>query len=298
MNTEARTQSGSFDTVKDKLRTVDKKGLVALAVALVMAAACAVGMYVYLQGLEPTAAAAAPEVTPVVVASKDMTFGTRLSEDHIKVVDFPTDALPREFYSDADSVLDQSTRIFLLEGEPILPTKLSSVGGGLSLRIPEEMRAISLSVNEITGVNGFILPGDRVDVLVTVDNAKGSNVAVTKTILQNVEVLASGAKTETRRDHQITVQTITILVEPKGAESLALGLHQGQVQLALRNPVDHEVIAMRSTDTKAVLDLYTKTKSSYRRPSPTKVAEKPDFSYTVIRDGNISKQKLPDEGQK
>jgi pilus assembly protein CpaB len=298
MNTEARTNSGSLDALREKLRTVDKKGLVALALALVMAAACAAGLYIYLQDLEPQAVAAEPDVTPVVVAAEDMTFGTRLAEEHIKIVDFPTASLPREYYSDPDSVLDQSTRIFLLAGEAILPTKLSSVGGGLSLRIPEEMRAISLSVNEITGVNGFILPGDRIDVLVTVDNAKGSNVAVTNTILQNVEVLASGAKTETRRDHQITVQTITIIVDPEGAEALALGLHQGQVQLSLRNPVDHKVVAMRSTDTKTVLDIYTKKKSSYRRPSPTKVtAPKPDPSYTVIRDGQISKQKLPDEGQ-
>jgi len=291
MNTEATTGGGAFEGLKDALRTMDKKAVAALVLAVVMAGGCAFGLYTYLQGLG-TATVAEPEVTvPVVVASQDMTFGTRLTSDHVRVVEFPTTALPRNYYSDVDSVLNQSTRIFLMEGEPILPPKLSSVGGGLSLRIPEEMRAISLSVNEITGVNGFILPGDRVDVLVTVDNAKGSNVAVTKTILQNVEVLASGAKTEQRRNTQITVQTITLLVDPKGAESLALGLHQGEVQLALRNPVDHEVVAMRSTDTKDVLDLTTKTTTTYRRTSPTKTTTttKPD-SYTIIRDGTISTQ--------
>jgi pilus assembly protein CpaB len=292
MNTEATARGGALDTFKETLRGLDKKALVALAFALVLAGACAVGLYTYLDRLEATAVTIEPETIPVVVAAEDMTFGTRLTEAHLKVVEYPAAALPRGYYSDIDSVVDQSTRIFLMQGEPVLPAKLSSVGGGLSLRIPEEMRAISLSVNEITGVNGFILPGDRVDVLVTVDNVTGSNLAVTKTILQNIEVLASGAKTETRRNTQVTVQTVTLLVDPKGAESLALGLHQGAVQLSLRNPVDHEVLAMRSIDTKAVLDLKTPPTQTYKRPTPTKAVpepKKPD-SYTIIRDGTISTQ--------
>lgn len=290
MNNEATAKGGALDAFKDTLRGLDKKALAALAFALVLAGACAVGLYTYLDGLEATAVTVEPDTVPVVVAAEDMTFGTRLTAAHLKVVEYPAAALPRGYYSDIDSVVDQSTRIFLLQGEPILPPKLSSVGGGLSLRIPEEMRAISLSVNEITGVNGFILPGDRVDILVTVDNAKGSNVAVTKTILQNIEVLASGAKTETRRNTQVTVQTVTLLVNPKGAESLALGLHQGAVQLALRNPGDHEVLAMRSTDTKAVLDLQTPTTQVYKRPAPTTTVPKKPDSYTIIRDGTISTQ--------
>jgi pilus assembly protein CpaB len=290
MNTEATAKGGAFDAFRETLRTLDKKALAALALAFVLAGACAVGLYTYLDGIRATAVTTVSETVPVVVAAEDMTFGTRLTAAHVKIVEYPSAALPRGFYSEIDSVVDQSTRIFLMEGEPILPPKLSSVGGGLSLRIPEEMRAISLSVNEITGVNGFILPGDRVDILVTVDNAKGSNVAVTKTILQNIEVLASGARTETRRNNQVTVQTVTLLVDPKGAESLALGLHQGAVQLALRNPGDHEVLAMRSTDTKAVLDLHTTTTQVYKRASPTTtVVKKPD-SYTIIRDGTISTQ--------
>jgi pilus assembly protein CpaB len=291
---DTKARGGAPGSLKDRLQATDKKGLGVLAVSVALAVACAFGIYSYLKDVAPARAAEGPTTVPVVVATKDMTFGTVLDKASVKVAEYPEDAVPKGAYSAPDSVLAQSTRVFLMEGEPVLASKLSSVGGGLSLRIPESMRAISLSVNEITGVNGFVLPGDRVDVVVTVDNAKGAGVAVTKTILQNVEVLASGSKTETRRNQQITVQSITLVVDPKGAESLALALHQGQIHLVLRNPVDNAIIAATATDTKSVLDLYTKKRSSYRRSSTTQSVPKVDPTYTIIRNGNITKQEAPD----
>jgi pilus assembly protein CpaB len=276
---------------KGRIESADRKGLAILLVSVVLAAVCAGGAYVYLRNVSQVQAAEPPPTVPVVVATRDMTFGTKLAPEHVKVVEYPEGSLPRGCYSSVDSVLSHSTRVFLMEGEPILASKLSAVGGGLSLRIPDEMRAISLSVNEITGVNGFVLPGDRVDVLVTVDNVSGSNVSTTKTILQNVEVLASGSKTETRRDHQITVQTITLLVDPKGAEALALALHQGKVHLVLRNPVDARIVDSRPTDTRDVLALRPSPGSS-RRPAASAPAEPPTF--TIIRGGTITTQSQPE----
>jgi pilus assembly protein CpaB len=290
MQSKETQEKAGISALRERIETTDKKGLAILVTAFLLAGACATALYWYLNNVPQTKVAEPLKTSPVVVAAKDLTYGTKLAKEHLKVVDYPLESLPKGFYAEIDSVQDQSTKVFLMEGEPVLASKLSMIGGGLSLRIPDEMRAISLSVNEITGVNGFILPGDRVDVLVTVDNAKGSNVAVTKTILQNVEVLASGSRTETKRNHQITVQTVTLLVEPKGAEDLALGLYQGQVQLVLRNPADMLVAERRSTDTKAVLDLYAKRTSSYRRSSPTKEPP-PEPTYTIIRNGNISTQK-------
>lgn len=295
---ETKGRNGPSSRLRERIESTDKKGLGILAASGLLAIACAFGMYTYLKSVAPAQAAEGPKTLPVVIATRDMTFGTVLEESDLTVVHYPEKSVPKGAYASPESVLAQSTRVFLMEGEPVLASKLSSVGGGLSLRIPENMRAISLSVNEITGVSGFVLPGDRVDVVVTVDNAKGPGVSVTKTILQNVEVLASGSTTETRRNHQITVQSITLVVDPKGAEALALGLHQGQVHVVLRNPVDDEVLATSSTDTKAVLDLYTKRSSSYTRSSSTKKsAPKPDPTYTVIRNGTIMKQESPEASQ-
>jgi len=288
--TESRERGSRSGRLLGQTGSVDRKGVVILAISLVLAIVCAIGLYGYLKGATPLQVTERPKTVPVVVVTHDLTFGTMLDREDLKVAEYPASSVPKGAYSDVDSVLSQSTRVFLIEGEPVLASKLSSVGGGLSLRIPDAMRAMSLSVNDVTGVNGFILPGDRVDVLVTIDNAKGPGVSVTKTILQNIEVLASGSKTETVRNHQITVDSITLLVDPKGAESLALALHQGQVQVMLRNPGDQEMVAATSTDTKAVLDLYTKSTSSYKRPASTSSKPKPDPSYTIIRNGTITKQ--------
>ena len=166
--------------------------------------------------------------------------------------------------------------------------------------MPSHLRAMSLKVNDVTGVSGFVLPGDRVDVLITVDNAAGAGIAVTKTILQGVEVLAAGSKTETKGSHHITVQTATLLVTPEGAEQLALGVSQGKVHLALRNPVDLEVVAATNTNTRSVMGIQKTRKAKTRRHTTkrkstvkaTKKAPEP-IEFTVIRDGRIVKQESP-----
>jgi pilus assembly protein CpaB len=278
---------------------MDKKGVAFLLIATVLAAAAGGTVYLYLKGM-PVAQADALETYPVVVATKDMTFGTTLKDEHLKLVEFPASSVPSSSFNAIDSVLAQTTKVFVAQGEPILASKLSSIGGGLSVRVSANMRAMSLDVNDVTGVSGFVLPGDRVDVLVTVDNAAGSNVSVTQTILQDLEVLAAGAKTETKGNHHITVQTVTLLVDPDGAEKLALGVHQGKVHLALRNPVDHAMVAAKSTNTKTMLGLSSSTKATSRRTTPkpvmqttTKEPVEVDPTFTVIRDGKILKQESP-----
>jgi pilus assembly protein CpaB len=276
---------------------MDKKGIAFLLVALVMASMAAAGVYFYLKGM-PVAQAQAPETTPVVVASKDLTFGTTLKEEHLRVAEFPKSSVPVGSFSVVDSVLSQTTKVFVVDGEPILGSKLSSIGGGLSVRIPSDMRGMSIKVNEVTGVGGFVLPGDRVDVLVTIDNAAGTSNAVTKTILQDLEVLASGAKTETKNNQNVTVQTVTVLVGTDGAEKMALAVDQGSVHLALRNPVDRHVTEATSTDTRSVLGLVSEKKVAASRPARTTVTTREPVAlepstFTIIRDGRITKQEAP-----
>lgn len=281
---------------------MDKKGIAFLLVALVMASLAAAGVYLYLKGTP--AVTQAPDTTPVVVASGDLTFGTTLKEEHLRVVDFPKAAVPAGSFGSIDSVLSQTTKVFVVDGEPILASKLSSIGGGLSVRIPPDMRGMSLKVNEVTGVSGFVLPGDRIDVLVTIDNAAGTANAVTKTILQDLEVLASGVKTETKNNQNVTVQTVTVLVDPDGAEKMALAVDQGTVHLALRNPVDRNITPGSTVDTRSVLGLNrtekkaapVRTTVTMKQPVPVpQPAPRQPNTFTVIRDGKISKQESPTE---
>jgi pilus assembly protein CpaB len=240
--------------------------------------------------------------TPVVVAAQDLTFGTRLEERHLKVVQFPQKSVPVGAYGATDSVVAQTTKVFLVTGEPVLASKLSSIGGGLSVKVPEHLRASSVTVNEVSGVSGFVLPGDRVDVLCTIDKAPGggSDVAITKTIIQNIEVVAAGVKTATDKKDPIRVQSVTVLVSPKQAEALALGMHEGRIHLVLRNPVDHEIVSVDPTNTSEVFGLAKKKRVS-TRPRRTTVVRKPpppkpqEPTYTIIRDGSIQTQKSPTE---
>jgi pilus assembly protein CpaB len=284
---------------------MDRKGALFLLAAAVLAVAAGGAIYLYLQEVQAKPAVTT-ETVPVVVATKDMTFGTTLKDADIKVVAFPRDAVPAGSYGAVDSVLSQTTKVFLQQGEPVLSSKLSAIGGGLSVRVSPNMRAMSLNVNDVTGVSGFVLPGDRVDVIVTVDNVGGSNVAVTKTILQDIEVLAAGVKTENKNNQHITVQTVTVLVEPEGAEKLALGVFQGKVHLALRNPVDRTVVAETRTDTRNVMGLNperkqpaTPVKRATPPPQPVVTQKEPvkvDPKFTVIKDGKITEQKSPTGG--
>jgi pilus assembly protein CpaB len=289
------------------------KGLALIVLAALLAVVAGGLSYVYLKAAPATPAEI--QTVPLVVATKDITFGTKLGAEDLRLVDYPAGTLPAGAYTLTDSVLGQTTKVFLVEGEPILASKLSSVGGGLSVRIPESMRASSVDVNEVSGVSGFVLPGDRVDVLVTIDNVGKPGNSVTKMILQDVEVLAAGVKTETKNTKPVDVQAVTLLVDPRGGEDLALALHQGEIHLLLRNPTDRQVSDVAARSTHEVIGTAASARAAQDRPvrqsapRPPKPkeeglaakAEDPDRkppSFTIIRNGKIEEQKSPtDKGK-
>lgn len=284
-----------------------------LAIALVLGALAALAGYV---GLRATAAQVASNSSkhfvPVVVAAADLTFGTKLDKAQLRVVKYPKESVPAGAFSDVDSVAGQTTKIFLAAREPVTATKLSSRGGGLSMLVRPGLRATSLEVNQVSGVSGFVLPGDRVDVLCTVDQRGANQEATTKTILQNAEVLASGQKTAQEDNKPITVQAVTILVDPAGAERLALGLHEGKLHLVLRNPEDSDTLQVAGLDTQEMLDgksTTTRVASSRatRRapaarttppppPQQRVVAARPvKETVRIIREAKVTEQNAPQD---
>ncbi len=130
----------------------------------------------------------------------------------------------------------------IVKNEPILPAKLASkeAGVGLPPVIPEGMRAVSVRVNEVVGVAGYVLPGNRVDVVATASPTEARADTTSKVVLSNVQVLTAGTRMEQDQDKgkpmQVTV--VTLLVYPEQAERLALASTEGKIQLALRNPLD------------------------------------------------------------
>jgi pilus assembly protein CpaB len=251
--------------------------------------------FIYLGQARTSAASAQAEVVPVVVAAGDLTFGTVIGPEHLLTVPYPAGSVPAGAYSTPDSLVGQTTKVFVTAKEPILATKLSSVGGGLSIKIPVNMRATSMNVNVVSGVSGFVLPGDRVDVLVVIDRAGETQNAVTRTILQNIEVLAAGQKTEVKGDNPVKVQSVTLIVDPEGAEKLALALHEGKLHLVLRNPADHEIAQVRSFSTNEMLsDRAPAPKAApvrmVKAPAPAKETPRARPTVTLIRGVKVEEQ--------
>jgi pilus assembly protein CpaB len=181
--------------------------------------------------------------------------------------------------------------------EPVTATKLSSRGGGLSMLVRPNMRAAGLQVNQVSGVSGFILPGDRVDVLATVDQNQVGQEAITRTVLQNIEVLAAGQKTEQRDNKPITVQAVTLLVDPTGAEVLAHSQHEGEISLVLRNPDDQTEVKTPAMSTSGMLGPGPAKPGAVRRaPSGAQVASTPaptsqklgPQKVRIIRSANVT----------
>lgn len=233
---------------------------------------------------------------PVVVASKDLTFGETLDMDDMKLTMFPRASISKGSYAFKDSLVDQVTKVFLKENEPILDSKLSSKGGGLSLLIEPSMRAASIQVDKVSGVSGFVLPGDRVDVILTVNRTGTSRDAMAKTILQNVEVLAAGEKTEQKENKVITVQAVTLLVDPDGAQSLALASNEGKLHLSLRNPMDDSVLVVEPLSKTGILKGESKEKPQTRivyRDRIKEVLKKPESDSVTMIKGTEKKKEAP-----
>jgi pilus assembly protein CpaB len=284
-----------------------------LAVVLGLAASAVVFFYLNQQS---AANVTARQTRPVVVAANDVTFGTKLDRNLLKVVNYPKDSVPPGAYSSLDSVVGQTTKIFLATKEPVLTSKLSTIGGGLSMMVRPNMRASSVTVNLVSSVSGFVVPGDRVDVLVTIDRtAAGSQNAITRTILQNIEVLAAGVKTESKDQQNkpnTDLQTVTLLVDPPSAEAMALAMHEGKIHLTLRNPEDADTLAnLASVSTNQMIgrsDAPAPSRSAPRassRPRQTtsepRVVQAPTpapvepTKISVIKGGKVTEQEAANE---
>lgn len=243
---------------------------------------------------------ATEELLPVVVAVMDLTFGEALQSQQMKVVNYPASSLPKGCYASPDSLLGQVTKVFLTENEPITASKLSSTGGGLSLRIADNMRAASIQVDKVSGVSGFVLPGDRVDVIAAIDRYGKDNDAVATTVLQNVEVLAAGTKSEQHGDKVMESQTVTLLVDANGAQSLALASNQARITLALRNPNDMDTATIAGISRTQIIEghkkaepprvVYVKTEPK----APVKEAPPPvDNTVTIFKGAAQNTQTPP-----
>lgn len=205
----------------------------------------------------------------VVVAAKPLSMGARLTEADVKLVAWPASNRVANGHSEIASIVNRGLLSAVVENEPITESKLAPIeaGAGLSPTIPQGMRAISVKVNEVVGVAGFTVPGTKVDVLVTLRRQQGS---MTKTVVNNVQVLTAGTaydqeKAKDGRPIQSTV--VTLMVTPADGERIALAQSEGEIMLALRNPLD---VAEAGTQGIQTANLFGETKHADPPAAPEK----------------------------
>jgi pilus assembly protein CpaB len=214
--------------------------LIVLLVALFAGGGLAAGTYNYLQNV-PVRNVTAP-TKPVVVAKANMALGSELDANNLTVVDWPENSVPDGAFPDKSTLVGRGLIASVVRSEPILPGKLASKGAGSGLPpiIPTGMRAMSVRVNEVIGVAGYVLPGTHVDVVATASPDSRSENVTSKVVLANVEVLTAGTRFEQdgNEGKPMQVTVVTLLVTPDQAELLTLASTEGKIQLALRNPLD------------------------------------------------------------
>jgi pilus assembly protein CpaB len=213
-----------------------------LLLALTAGGALALGTYNYVSNAPTAGTPAAIPSKPVVVAASDLTLGQEIAEGDLKVIEWPASSVPAEAISDPKEAIGRGLIMPVVQHEPILQLKLAPKEGGpgLSPIIPPGLRAVSVRVNEVIGVAGYVVPGTRVDVLTVINPGQSQQTMTSKVILTDVQVLTAGTKLEvtTDKDKPIPVSVVTLLVNPDEAERLTLASSEGKIQLALRNTLD------------------------------------------------------------
>jgi pilus assembly protein CpaB len=211
-----------------------------LAIAILAGGGLAYGTYNFMQN-QPVKTVDTP-TQPVVVAAADLQIGAEVKKEDVTVVNFPAGQAPQGSFSKPSDVIGRGLIVPVVTHEPILAAKLASKEAGIGLPpvIPEGMRAVSVRVNEVIGVAGYVLPGTRVDVVATASPTMDKTDTTSKLILSNVQVLTAGTRMEqdAEKGKPVQVTVVTLLVTPEQSERLALASTEGKIQLALRNPLD------------------------------------------------------------
>jgi pilus assembly protein CpaB len=257
-----------------------------------------VGLTVY-RALKARVGANAQPSTDVVVAASDLQVGAKVEDKDVKVVHFPAADVPPNCFHLTKSVIGRGVVLPISKGEFFLPSKLAgeNAGSGLPALIPPGMRAVSVRVNEVIGVAGFVLPGTRVDVLLT-GNPSGAAEQQTTTVLENVAVIASGQRLERNSaGGPLMAPVITLLVSPDDAQRLTLASTQGKIQLALRNPLDTRQAELAAVRTEALYrNASTRVPAAPRPKAKRAVTETPlpptVYSVEVIRGEKIDVTKF------
>ena len=257
-----------------------KRGLLLVALSLVLGVGAALVAKNMIQG--QTTAADETNTSQVATAAMSIPYGTKIEARHVKMVSLPDNVVPVGAITALEDIEDKVAKAEILRGEFLLEGRVAEhdEGSTLAALVEQKKRAITVRVDDVVGVAGFLLPGNNVDVLAS-RLERGNRRAITETILKNVKVLAVDQTARTDDSDPVVVRAVTLEVTPKQAEILVARMEEGTIQLTLRNPLEKMVVqAPEKPAVKAV-----KRAPRVRRP-PT------DTTITVIRGTKVEKTKV------
>jgi pilus assembly protein CpaB len=237
-----------------------RRPMVFVLLAGIAAMLASVVVYSALKRREADVQRAMSHNVQVVVAAYDLPLGTKIELGEVKLTRWSADSIPDGAYTDPSQVIGSFVKNSMVTNEPVVRSKLftgDKTAGVMPLLIPFGMRAVSVPVDEVSDIAGFVLPHTRVDVLVATQSGEGSDKAFSKVILQNVEVLAVAQEVEQKKDEPNVVKVVTLLVSPQEAERLALASHSGTLRLAMRNYNDNKIVLTSGTDVAQMLRAYS-----------------------------------------
>lgn len=228
---------------------ISRRPLYSVLIGVTLAAGALFAIYYFRGTPTPSFTEQSMETQKVLVATRDIPFGTKLSAELVEEAAWPKGSVPADAIMSRDELTasPQGQRIAirsLVAGEPLLRSKISDFGEKpkLSRRVPLAMRAYSVRVSDVSGISGFLLPGDRIDVLLTRTDAKGQLAA--EVILQDLTVLGIDQMSDEDADQPVVAKTATIQVTPEQTQVLALAEQVGTLSLALRNYADGDKPAL------------------------------------------------------
>ncbi|MEZ5681349.1 MAG: Flp pilus assembly protein CpaB [Erythrobacter sp.] len=231
---------------------MERRNLIIIGVAVVLGLVAVYLANSYFSGVEAQQERVAEEqqLVRIAVASQDLDFGATLTSDNVRMINWPSQSVPDGAFTDMNMFAGSNVAIRpIARGEPVLKARISE-RAVLSENIPEDMRAITISVSDVTGVAGFVTPGDAVDVIMTRTIPGGQDDKVASIVLENVQIVAIDRRASESSTEPQELKMATLLVNQQDAQKLALASESGRLSLALRNVANQDVGATRVVTTR------------------------------------------------
>lgn len=254
-----------------------RRGLILIILSLMMAGSAAWVANKWVSGQLVTQANAEPNTQLVVTAAMAIPFATKVEGRHLKLTEIPEGVLPAGAYTDLEDVEGKVSTTSIGRGEILVAERFASHtrGSTLAALVAPNMRAVTVRVDDVIGVGGFLLPGNTVDVLAA--RKDRNQRATTETILTNIKVLAVDQTAATEENEPVIVRAVTLEMSPKQAEKVVKARTEGSIQLTLRNPEEEDIVPPEPVKKRVV------------RRAPSKAPT--DSSVEIIRGTDVKKTK-------